>query len=1263
MATLSKKIKSIFILSLILVLFAGSFSVSVGYSFYDLLTKNNIYTSIDVGQGFWDDQYVFANLDPADYNTTGVWTSDAQGFKSNNGSIYFPNRKDQYVITSSATLSGDTVTHGAYEIYFESVLDENDKVDGYALVWDNISNSVKIVQKVDGVTTSTLLEMDNASHSFLPATAADAAWRQNNEIIIQVSDSLTPGYKYLNVWVNNNQLVTDYLIDEVADVTENITGYCSSPLETTFVQLDVTDYVSNIFTITFESNGGSAVNSIREVAGTAISAPADPIIFEGTFDNWYTDAALTTPYTFTVMPSNNLTLYAGWTMNQYTISFNSNGGSAISAITQDYNTAVTQPTDPTRTGYTFDDWYSDAGLTTPYVFGTMPNSNNTLYAGWNINQYTISFNSNGGSAVADIVQDYNTTVTQPTNPTRDGYLFVEWQLSGVPYVFGTMPANNITLDATWSEIVLGEYIITFDSNGGSPVDSILETEGNAISAPTAPTRTGYSFVDWYSDAALTTPYVFTTMPSNNITLYADWNINQYTMSFDTGGGSTVADIVQDYNTAVAQPADPTRSGYLFLGWTYNSSPYTFTTMPASNITIVADWELIQNYTITFNSNGGSVVNPIVETNGTAISAPTDPTYAGYNFLGWYTEPALTNLYVFDVMPNYDFTLYAKWQIEMYTITFISNGGSNTTPITQAYGTAVTAPNDPVRTGNFFFAGWYEDASLLTPYTFTTMPGEDIYVYADWGSSDLIFQKINTTAYSVVGITSNANYVQIPQRYQGLPVEAIGFEAFLGNTYIEYMNIPHTVTSIKTRALEGCLALKEIYIPIEIVDIGKDAFKDCDIVEISAKATSKPAGWHGEWNPDSRPVHWGMEFVPDMVFVSNGGSAVTTITQYAGTVVTEPANPIRTGYTFNGWFTDDLFTNQFIFNVMPSIDTTLYAKWTINQYTITFDSVGGQAVASITQDYNTTVIEPNYPLKDNNLFVEWQLSGVPYVFDTMPASNITLTAVWQQLALNEYAIIFNSNGGTEVPALVEIAGNSISAPTDPTRTGYTFNGWYTDEALTNPYTFNTMPSSNIALYAKWTINQYTITFITNGGSAVTSITQDYNTSVSMPANPTRSGYIFSGWYADIELRGEYEFTTMPASNINVYADWGTSSLTYQLISGVGYMVLTGDSNLTTIQIPQKYLGLPVVEIQNQAFEGFSKLQSINIPHSVTTIGYRAFKGATKLTEIYIPLSVTDIGYNAFQGCRDLVTIYAEAASQPAGWDVNWNPDSKTVIWSS
>ena len=185
------------------------------------------------------------------------------------------------------------------------------------------------------------------------------------------------------------------------------------------------------YTLTFDTNGGSAIAPITQDYGTAITAPADPTKTGYTFAGW-------TPAIPATMPAENMTIKAKWTANQYTLTFDTNGGSTIAPITQDYGTAITAPADPTKTGYTFAGW-------TPAIPATMPAENMTIKAKWTVNQYTLIFDTNGGSTIAPITQDYGTAITAPADPTKTGYTFAGW----TPAIPTTMPAENLTVTAQW----------------------------------------------------------------------------------------------------------------------------------------------------------------------------------------------------------------------------------------------------------------------------------------------------------------------------------------------------------------------------------------------------------------------------------------------------------------------------------------------------------------------------------------------------------------------------------------------------------------------------------------------------------------------------------------------------------------------------------------------------------------------------------------------------------------------------------------------
>ena len=378
-------------------------------------------------------------------------------------------------------------------------------------------------------------------------------------------------------------------------------------------------------------------------------------------------------------------------------------GSAVTDMKPHNNILTLRGALFTRAGYTQVGWSTVDGGEKVYGFEDVYTQNEalTLYPVWNTNKYTITFDTNGGSEIAPITQDYGTEITAPDNPTRKGYTFKGWDKE-IPE---TMPAENITVKAQWE---INQYTITFDTNGGSEIAPITQDYGTEITAPDNPTRKGYTFKGWDKE-------IPETMPAENITVKAQWEINQYTITFDTNGGSEIAPITQDYGTEITAPDNPTRKGYTFKGWDKEIPE----TMPAENITVKAQWEINQ-YTITFDTNGGSEIAPITQDYGTEITAPDNPTRKGYTFKGWDKE-------IPETMPAENITVKAQWEINQYTITFDTNGGSEIAPITQDYGTEITAPDNPTRKG-YTFKGWDKEIP-------ETMPAENITIKARWKDTE------------------------------------------------------------------------------------------------------------------------------------------------------------------------------------------------------------------------------------------------------------------------------------------------------------------------------------------------------------------------------------------------------------------------------------------------------------------------------------------------------------------------------------------------
>ena len=338
--------------------------------------------------------------------------------------------------------------------------------------------------------------------------------------------------------------------------------------------------------VTLDLGGGTLGNSSEDIQiivknGSTFTAPASdgltrPDGNTGSYFMWLgSNGKLYAPGAS--VPADVTELTVQWTAPTYAVTLNTNGGTInngnVTGYTYGVGATLPAADDMTYTGHTFKGWYDNENLTGSPVtaIGGAETGNKEYWAKWEINQYTVTVKPENGKADIIITQDYGTPITAPTL-TREGYTFKGWDKE-IPE---TMPAENITVKAQWE---INQYTITFDTNGGSEIAPITQDYGTEITAPDNPTRKGYTFKGWDKE-------IPKTMPAENMTVKAQWEINQYTITFDTNGGSEIAPITQDYGTEITAPDNPTRKGYTFRGWDKEIPK----TMPAENITITARWK-------------------------------------------------------------------------------------------------------------------------------------------------------------------------------------------------------------------------------------------------------------------------------------------------------------------------------------------------------------------------------------------------------------------------------------------------------------------------------------------------------------------------------------------------------------------------------------------------------------------------------------------------------------------------------------------------
>ena len=338
--------------------------------------------------------------------------------------------------------------------------------------------------------------------------------------------------------------------------------------------------------VTLDLGGGTLGNSSDAIQiivknGSTFTAPASDGLTrpDGNTDSYFMwlDGNGNSYEPGASVPADVTELTVQWTAPTYAVTLNTNGGTInngnVTGYTYGVGATLPAADDMTYTGHTFKGWYDNENLTGSPVtaIGGAETGNKEYWAKWEINQYTVTVKPENGKADITITQDYGTPITAPTL-TRKGYTFKGWDKE-IPE---TMPAENITVKAQWG---INQYTITFDTNGGNEIAPITQDYGTKITAPADPTRKGYTFKGWDKE-------IPETMPAENITVKAQWEINQYTITFDTNGGSEIAPITQDYGTAITAPDNPTRKGYTFKGWDKEIPE----TMPAENITITARWK-------------------------------------------------------------------------------------------------------------------------------------------------------------------------------------------------------------------------------------------------------------------------------------------------------------------------------------------------------------------------------------------------------------------------------------------------------------------------------------------------------------------------------------------------------------------------------------------------------------------------------------------------------------------------------------------------
>ena len=885
-----------------------------------------------------------------------------------------------------------------------------------------------------------------------------------------------------------------------------------------------------------------------------------------------------------------LKLYADVVTKTYYINFEFNGGNGTYSPHVQFNNSSYQLSEVneanlTRKGYEFAGWSTTLNGDVKYQNGDtisssdLTNNNSiTLYACWTACTYNVTLHYGENTETINFTYgDLNTIKSiKDLGWSKKGYVFAGWSLSlngEVKYqdkanTFNDLYEGNRALYAIFKPAT---YTITLDLDGGSSTtlsvqiqtgDNILEKLANIT-----PTKTGYGFDNYWTYNGAPISEADTFNYANNITLKANYDANTYNVNIDLDGGTSdgftgpIISVTYDspYNNL---PDDPVKDGHTFVGWYLNNTLITkdsIVKVTADEQTIVAKYNK-NSYNVTFNTNGGSYVEGSEATYDEMITKPDDPTKLGYSFEGWYKD---NNIFEqeFDfenmTMESEPITLYAKWKVVPYTITYNLDGSTYSDSYTVKIDVTFGTPTKP----GYRFVNWtLEDGTVVTStkgYTgnltvkanFEAITYHITYIlnganYSDSNNttytveSDVTFETPTKPGYGFVNWTlEDGKVVTSTKGYTSNLTVIANFEA---NTYHISVKDHNEIEPIEVtygKAINGLDKLIEVgynfigytYNNLPIKD-GMIYNYDKDIV-VEAEFSE---------------IHYTIQFNANGGF----GNVPSMNLNYKKEYTLPSTGYTKTGYKFVGWSkTNDGEVIDNKVSMLSSVDNsvvTLYAKWEAIEYTISFE----HSSETIKIHYGDVI--SNLPtLKDNpgERFLGWYYNGVEikdgmlYGYD----SDIKLTAKFEEKI---YYIYLNALGGNLENSVIEMHyGDNIDLsqylPTAPE--GYAFIGWDLD--------LTTMPDHNLNVRAKYEGIKYNIYFNANGANGnMTSQQATYGDATKLKANQfVKEGYVFIGW--SLSPNGEIlykdeSYVNVKVGGLTLYAifEEATYKITYNLDGG-------------------------------------------------------------------------------------------------------------------
>ena len=717
-----------------------------------------------------------------------------------------------------------------------------------------------------------------------------------------------------------------------------------------------------------------------------------------------------------------------------------------------YGNTIKNVENPTKEGYTFIGWYDINDKKVNHPITVTKNM--TLYSKYEINSYKISYYNEGVKYIEDQKINYGENALKPnTNPSKIGYTFKYWSLKENGEKYEF--STKITKDISlYAVYEINKYTVTYINEG---VEYHKETAeyGSVVTKIQDPIKEGYTFTGWYTKDNEKVTYPITV--TENITLYSKYEINSYKVSYYNEGKKYIEDQQINYGENALKPnTNPSKIGYTFKYWSLkeNGEEYEFSTKITKDIALYAVYE-INKYTVTY-INEGTEYHKETALYGSVITSIQDPTKEGYTFTGWYTKDNEKVTYPITVTKN--ITLYSKYEINTYTVSFYHNNEKYVENQKVNYGESAVKPSiDPTKE-DYNFSGWVIKGTN-NKYDFTSTVTKDIELESSF------------TAKPTYTVTFK-----------------IGNEEILTENVIE----GHKVTSKEAPYKKGYLFDKWYS------DEGLTIENNFNEKIMNNKTI------YGKYNENKHTV----------TYINEGTTYYTEEVLDRFTAKGPSENPSKEGYTFK-YFSKDKKV-AFDYNAEITEDTTLYAVYEINTYTVTYINEGSEYhKEELTYKSKHEKIED--PFKTGYTFTGWYNENEEKVeYPITVTKDITLHSKYE---INKYTVTFNDEDRISTKEVNY--NNKVEPVINQGKTGYTFKYW-SKEKGGEEYNFNTPVTENMTLYAVYEINKYTITYI-NEGSEYHKEELTYGSKHEKIEDPFKTGYTFTGWYNENEEKVEYPIT--------------------------------------------------------------------------------------------------------------------------------------------